>query len=61
MHSLNHADLVRTLAAAKVRAGTRPLTAGDHHRAPPLRARVAWVVAKAASRLDAESARRAAA
>jgi hypothetical protein len=60
VHSLNHADLARTLAAAKLRAGNRPLSAGDDHRAPPLRARAAWVVARAATRLDAESARRAA-
>jgi len=59
MHSQNHRELSRVLAADRVRAAQRGSYRGHRHRPPPLRARAAHVTARLAGRLDRESARRA--
>ncbi|HWT24963.1 MAG TPA: hypothetical protein VN213_15785 [Solirubrobacteraceae bacterium] len=59
MHSLNHVEFARTHAAERTRRSTRKGPRARHHRPPPLRVRVAFAAARIASRLDAESARRA--
>ncbi len=59
MHSLNHVHLAAAQAAERTRRSTRRRPRVRHHRPPPLRVRVAFAAARLASRLDAESARRA--
>lgn len=59
MHSLNHYELARVLAADRVPSVSRGLARPRRHRPPPVRRHVAYVVARLADRLDSESARRA--
>jgi hypothetical protein len=59
MHSLNHYDLARAIAADRVVSVPRGISRPRRHRPPPIRRHVAYVVARVADRLDAESARRA--
>lgn len=60
MHSLNHAQLARATAAEHVQRARRAERVARRLRPPPLlRSRVAHVAARLASRLDAETARRA--
>jgi hypothetical protein len=59
MHSLNHYDLARALAADRVQPVSRGVARPRRHRPPPLRRHVAYAVARLAERLDSESARRA--
>jgi hypothetical protein len=59
MHSLNHLHVAHVEAADRVRRSSRAETRIQRHRPPPLRGRAAYAAARVASRLDAESARRA--
>jgi hypothetical protein len=57
MHSLNHAALGQVVAADRVRHVSRTVRAKQRHRPPPVRKRVAFVAARVARRMDAETAR----
>jgi hypothetical protein len=59
MHSLNHLHVAHAEATDRVRRASRAEHSAQRHRPPPLRARAAVAAARVASRLDAESARRA--
>jgi hypothetical protein len=60
VHSLIHPVYANTVAADRIRAVPRSGVARPRrHRPPPVRRHVAYVVARVAGRLDAESARRA--
>jgi hypothetical protein len=59
MHSLNHPVYARTVAAERVATANRRAKAARLQHPPPVRSRVAYIAARAASRLDAASARRA--
>ena len=59
MHSLNPTAYAPAVAADRLRAPARGVARPRRHRPPPVRRRLAYVVARAAGRLDAESARRA--
>jgi hypothetical protein len=58
MHSLNHLHLAEADAVDRVRRASR-VKRVRRHRPPPVRGRAAYAAARLASRLDAESARRA--
>jgi len=59
MHSLSHTDYANAVVADRLRAVPRGVARTRRHRPPPVRGHVAYVVARVAGRLDAESARRA--
>jgi hypothetical protein len=60
MHSLNHLDYARSVAAERVQsAGRRAKHGRPPHRPPPVRGRVAYIAARIARRLDPVEARRA--
>lgn len=59
MHSLNHPAYARSVAAERVEAAARKARASRLHHPPPVRSRVAYVVARLARRLDSATARRA--
>jgi hypothetical protein len=59
MHSLNHTAYAHAVAADRLRAVPRGVARPRRHRPPPVRRHLAYVVARAAGRIDAESARRA--
>jgi hypothetical protein len=59
MHSLNHYDLAKALAADRIQPVARGVARPRRHRPPPLRRRIAYAVARVADRLDSESARKA--
>jgi hypothetical protein len=59
MHSLNHQDLARVVAAERVEVAEREAIASRLHHPPPVRSRAAYVAARLARRLDPSAARRA--
>ena len=59
MHSLSHIVVANSVAADRVRSVPRAVSASRRHRAPPVRGRAAYAVARVAHRLDADVARRA--
>ena len=59
MHSLNHQDLARTVAAERVEVAQREARAARLQHPPPVRSRVAYLAARVARRLDPVAARRA--
>ena len=59
MHSLNHQDLARVVAAERVEVGEREARASRLHHPPPVRSRAAYVAARLARRLDPSAARKA--
>jgi len=59
MHSLNPLHMAHADAAERIRRGSRAERRYRRLRPPPLRVRVAFAAARIATRLDAESARRA--
>jgi hypothetical protein len=59
MHSLNHLDYARSIAAERVVSAEREVQASRLQHPPPVRSRVAYVAARVARRLDSASARRA--
>jgi hypothetical protein len=59
MHSNLHYELYRAEAADRVRRTHRAAPPLRRHHPPPIRGRVAYVAARLASWLDAESARKA--
>jgi hypothetical protein len=59
MHSDLHAALYRAEAADRVRRAPRAVVPLRRRHPPPIRGRAAYVAARLARRLDAESARKA--
>ena len=59
MHSNLHYELYRAESADRARRAHRVVVPLRRHHPPPIRGRAAYVVARLAHRLDAESARRA--
>jgi hypothetical protein len=59
MHSLNHPAYARSVAAERVQAAKSRAKAARLHHPPPVRSRVAYLAARAASRLDPVTARKA--
>ena len=59
MHSLNHPAYARSVEAERVQAAKGRARAARLHHPPPVRSRVAYVVARVASRLDSATARKA--
>jgi hypothetical protein len=59
MHSLNHPALARSVEAERVQAAKGRARAARLQHPPPVRSRVAYVVARVASRLDSATARKA--
>jgi hypothetical protein len=59
MHSVLHYELYRAEAADRVRRAHRAVVPLRRRHPPPVRGRAAYVAARLAHRLDAESARKA--
>lgn len=59
MHSLLHHELYRAEVADRARRPPRVVVPERRRHPPPLRGRIAYVAARAARRIDSESARRA--
>ncbi len=59
MHSLNHPDLARSVAAERVEVAKGRAKAARLQHPPPVRSRAAYVAARVASRLDSATARKA--
>jgi hypothetical protein len=59
MHSLNHPDYARSVAAERVQAAKGRAKAARLRHPPPVRSRAAYLAARVASRLDNAAARRA--
>jgi hypothetical protein len=59
MHSLNQTAYASLVAAERVQAASRRAKAARLQHPPPVRSRVAYVVARVASRLDPATARKA--
>jgi hypothetical protein len=59
MHTQLHDELARVMAADRIRQTPRAVIPQRRQNPPPLRGRVAYVAARLARRLDAETAKRA--
>jgi hypothetical protein len=59
MHSLNHPDLARSVAAERAEAAKDRARAARLQHPPPVRSRVAYLAARVAIRLDSAAARKA--
>ena len=59
MHSLNHQDLARVVAAERAEVAEREVLASRLQHPPPVRSRAAYAAARLARRLDPSAARRA--
>jgi len=59
MHSQLSNELIRVLAADRIRQAPSVVVPERRQHPPPLRGRVAYAAARLARRLDAESARKA--
>ena len=50
MHSLNHSDLAHAIAADRIGSVARGVARPRRHRPPPIRRRIAYVVARVVGR-----------